>query len=102
MKILFTPKGRRRELAVSRWWRENGSQPDLFDREMLAALERLKKSPSSGTLYATLDGSDVRRVLLKRSIEAVRLLPRRRGRGRGRDPLGVGHQARQAAALSLL
>lgn len=71
MKILFTPKGRRRELAVSRWWRENGSQPDLFDREMLAALERLKKSPSSGTLYATLDGSDVRRVLLKRSKQYV-------------------------------
>ena len=48
-RTVATPRARRHIRIAARWWLENRSAaPDLFERELAQAFDRLSKSPDSG------------------------------------------------------
>jgi plasmid stabilization system protein ParE len=58
--------------GVRSWWRENrAAAPDLFDRELDAAVEILRHSAGAFPVYRTEGRAEVRRLLLPRSRYAV-------------------------------
>jgi plasmid stabilization system protein ParE len=58
--------------AVRAWWRLNrrGGQ-ELFDRELRHALELIQRAPRASKRFDSVDGAEVRRVLLPRSRYAI-------------------------------
>jgi plasmid stabilization system protein ParE len=72
VKVHFTPRARRRALTVAAWWRQNRpGAPDLFERELEWAKQRLETEPQVGLVYETIRGRTVRRVLLPKSEQHV-------------------------------
>jgi hypothetical protein len=58
--------------VVAKWWRENRpGAPNLFEDELMAAVERLRSLPTLGPVYATVGGDTIRRVLLARTEQHV-------------------------------
>ena len=72
MKVVLTPRARRRAKAVSAWWQANrATAPDLFERELSAARQILALEPRVGRFYATIGGETIRRILLPRTEQHV-------------------------------
>ncbi len=65
MRIEFTARGTREADRCEDWWRANRpAAPDLFERELIRALDQIRSAPLSGSLYTTKTGREYRRVLL--------------------------------------
>ncbi|HVJ20054.1 MAG TPA: type II toxin-antitoxin system RelE/ParE family toxin [Polyangiaceae bacterium] len=72
MKVRFSPRAQRRVKIVAKWWRENRpAAPTLFDDELQAAIERLKRQPTLGLEHDIVDSKIVRRILLATSAQHV-------------------------------
>ena len=72
MRVVLTPRARARAKAVAGWWRANRTTaPDLFERELEAAKNRLALEPRAGRFYARIGDSLIRRVLLPRTEQHV-------------------------------
>jgi hypothetical protein len=57
------------QLAVRRkWWRENREKaPDLFDRELDEAIDRLGRGAGTLPIFTTRGGRTIRRYLMRRT-----------------------------------
>ncbi len=54
--------------SIESWWRENRlAAPDMFSRELEAAVRLLETSPLIGKSYPSAPVSEVRRLLIGRS-----------------------------------
>ena len=54
--------------TIESWWRENRpAAPDMFSRELEAAVRLLETSPMIGKAYPQAPVSEVRRLLIGRS-----------------------------------
>ena len=72
MKAHFSPRAQRRVKLVATWWRKNRpSSPTLFDDELDAVIDMLKRQPMLGAEYQMRGGEIVRRTLLKKSAQHV-------------------------------
>jgi plasmid stabilization system protein ParE len=72
VKVRFTPRAHRSALAMAKWWRANRpSAPDLFERELDNAKQRLARQPEVGPVYETVRGRVMRRVLLPKTERHV-------------------------------
>jgi plasmid stabilization system protein ParE len=68
LKVRFSPRARRRAATINKWWRANRpAVPDLFDRELAEITGKLAATPTLGTIYATICGELVMRLLLPRT-----------------------------------
>ena len=67
MKLAFTPEAEEQADECDRWWREHRDVQDLFARELAMTKTLLCEAPTIGSVYATLDGIPVRRVLLRKT-----------------------------------
>ena len=68
MKVVFTPRARRRAIAAAKWWRANRLvAPELFDEELARAKRKLAEKPDIGQLYETFGEIVVRRLLLPKT-----------------------------------
>jgi len=68
MNLFFTPEAEEQAEECDSWWRrKRRATPELFAQELAAAKELVLKAPNIGSLYATLDGQLVRRVLMKKT-----------------------------------
>jgi hypothetical protein len=58
--------------VVAKWWRENRpAAPTLFDDELNAVIDGLKRQPTLGLVYEEVGGKIVLRTLLPRSAQHV-------------------------------
>jgi hypothetical protein len=92
MNYRFAPRALREAERKKKWWRANRLDAlDLFDEELAAAIEQIRRgAPSVGAIYRSSFGRTVRKVLMP--TEEPRLL---HGQGRrDRHPLGVGRSPR--------
>ena len=65
MKIRISDRARARIRAEDEWWRSNRSDaPDLFKQELVEAFDRILRAPSIRPVYATIEGAQIRRVLM--------------------------------------
>jgi plasmid stabilization system protein ParE len=67
MKLVFTPEAEEQADECDRWWREHRDVQDLFARELAMTKTLLCEAPTIGSVYTTLDGMPVRRVLLRKT-----------------------------------
>ena len=67
MKIRFTVEARTRVRSIGAWWRRHGIVPDLFERELAEAQEKLLAMPALGVPYRTVRGRVVRRILMPKT-----------------------------------
>ena len=68
MSVRFSNAADARFDAINDWWRDNRDKaPDLFDREVAEAVQRLAATPMIGVVYAMSRGREVRRLLLKKT-----------------------------------
>jgi hypothetical protein len=66
--VRFTPTAARQLAARRNWWRQNREKaPDLFDRELDEAVEKLAVSARSLPIFAELAGHSVRRYRMPKS-----------------------------------
>lgn len=71
-RILIAPDAEAQLASIRAWWIANRPMaPDLFDRELDAAVAILGEAPASLPLYHRDSGVDVRRVLLRGSRYAL-------------------------------
>jgi len=67
-RLVIAPRARLQIHAIDGWWRENRpAAPDLFNRELDAALDRLRLMPTLGTRHQPAEGGATRKLLLPRS-----------------------------------
>jgi len=68
VRIRFTSEGRQRARAAAVWWRANrpGTRR-LFDQELAEAQEKVLAAPTLGTVYQTIRGMTIRRILLPKT-----------------------------------
>jgi plasmid stabilization system protein ParE len=72
VKVVLTPRARRRARAVSAWWRANRTTaPDLFERELVSILEVIAVEPRAARFYAKVGSQTIRRVLLEKTDQHV-------------------------------
>ncbi len=72
MNVRFTPRALRRARIVTSWWRTHRTKaPDLFERELALAIQRLAADQNVGLVYSTTEGRVVRRLLLSKSEQHV-------------------------------
>lgn len=67
MKIRFTPEARRRVRIVGTWWRRHGIVPDLFERELAEAQQKVLATPTLGIAYRTVRGRIILRILMPKT-----------------------------------
>lgn len=67
MKIRFTPEARARVAIVGTWWRRHAMVPELFERELADALEKLLVRPTLGIAYRAVRGRVIRRMLMSKT-----------------------------------
>lgn len=68
MKLELAPRAVRDAERHARWWRENRPAARLlFDQELTAALEQIRRQPDSGLAYPGVAGRDYQRLLLPRT-----------------------------------
>lgn len=71
-RVLIAPTAEAQLAIIRSWWIANRPlAPDLFDRELDAAVTMIGKAPGSLPLYRREDDTDVRRILLHKSRYAV-------------------------------
>jgi len=64
-RLAIAPRARRQIHVIDDWWRENRpAAPDLFSRELEAALDRLRIMPTLGTRHQPVEGAATRKLLL--------------------------------------
>jgi plasmid stabilization system protein ParE len=81
VKVVLTPRARRRAKAVSSWWRANRTAAlGLFERELEAVMQVLAVDPHAGRFYATVGSQTTRRMLFEKTGQHV---PRPRIAARG-------------------
>jgi len=67
MRIFFTPEAEEEADYCDTWWRENRpATANLFARELAEAKALILSVPDVGSIYVTIDGQPVLRVLMKR------------------------------------
>jgi len=73
VKVRVSERARREADRAETWWRANRpSFVDLFTRELLDVLDRLRERPDLGTLYeAARFEAPVRRILMPRTERHV-------------------------------
>ena len=72
MKLEWSPTARNRAAIVDAWWRdERPAAPDLFTRELIAALQQIRDFPEVPSVCGRVRGRPVRRVLLKKTRQHV-------------------------------
>ena len=68
MKVRYSPRAKRRATAIKKWWLANRpAVSDLFERELAQATEQLEATPTLRTIYGTIGGKVVMRLLLPKS-----------------------------------
>ncbi len=66
-RLVIAPRARRQMRVIDDWWRQNRpAVPDLFSRELEAAIDRLRIMPTLGTRHQPAEGADTRKLLLPR------------------------------------
>jgi len=71
-RVAFSKSAAEQAVAIDDWWREHRpAAPDLFRRELEAAVDLLGRSPLIGPLYAASPVPGVRRMLIGRSRHHV-------------------------------
>jgi plasmid stabilization system protein ParE len=73
VKVRVSARARREADRAESWWRANRlNSADLFTRELLDVLDRLRESPNFGTLYeAARFEAPVRRILMPKTESHV-------------------------------
>ncbi len=74
MNVRLTPRALADAKRMKTWWRRHRPKaPDLFERELDAALERIVSAPNLGSVYEQGDRGDVevRRLLLPKTRNHV-------------------------------
>ncbi len=67
MKAYFTKRAERAAERIDARWRANADDTQLFARELLAAIELLESSESSGVTHPSSIHPNARRLLLRKS-----------------------------------
>src|SRR5262245_2158648 len=68
MRVRVTPEAQAQLEKRKRWWREHREKaPDLFDREFMAATERIGSSPTSLPVFAEKRRRSIRRCLMPKT-----------------------------------
>jgi plasmid stabilization system protein ParE len=67
LRVLFEPRAAEEAETVARWWRTHRDAAELFETELLQALELVRTMPSLGTPAPDESLAGVRRVLLRRT-----------------------------------
>ena len=77
MKVRVSARARREADRAESWWRANRpSSVNLFTRELLDVLDRLRERPDVGTLYeAERFEAPVRRILMLLTVKSAALAP---------------------------
>jgi plasmid stabilization system protein ParE len=71
-RVLIAPDAEAQIIVVRSWWLTHRDQaPDLFDRELDAAVAAIGNAPAAFPLYRRENDADVRRVLLPRTRYAL-------------------------------
>ena len=66
--VVVAPSARRHAQRIDDWWRENRpGAPDLFARELEAALFRIAVTPMTVAVYREIKGRAIRRLLMPRT-----------------------------------
>jgi plasmid stabilization system protein ParE len=63
--VVFVPEARAQLLSADQWWRENGADPDLLEREVASAVALLIAHPEAGARFLRARQPGVRRLLLR-------------------------------------
>ena len=72
MNVRFTPRAESEAERKQTWWRANRpAAAELFDAELAATLDQLRKTPTIGTLYSSTFDAVVRRHLMPRTKNHV-------------------------------
>jgi plasmid stabilization system protein ParE len=70
--VLISADAEAQLAAIRAWWRANRSAaPDLFDRELDAAIDALREAAASFPVYQAESDAEIRRALLPRSRFAL-------------------------------
>ena len=93
-QVEFSPRARRHVVTIQQWWRQNRlAAPDLFAEELAGVVADLVEGSVLGVVFATVNGLEVRRVLMPRTryhlhrqnssdtLEVVAVWHTSRGRG---------------------
>ena len=68
MRIFFTPEAEEEAEYCDTWWRENRpATANLFASELAEAKALILSVPDVGSVYATIEGQPVLRVLMKKT-----------------------------------
>jgi len=67
-RVVLSPEAERQVAAIEEWWRANrAAAPELFLRELSAAIRHLGRAPFSGRRYEAAGSGNVRRVPMSRT-----------------------------------
>lgn len=67
MKAFISKRAGQAAERIKARWRLKGDDPELFQREFLAAIEHIQSVESPGTRFPTAKRPDLKRVLLPKS-----------------------------------
>jgi plasmid stabilization system protein ParE len=68
MRVRITPQAQAQLEERKQWWRQHRDKaPDLFDREFVAAAERIGSSPTSFPVFTEKRGRRIRRCLMPKT-----------------------------------
>jgi len=68
MRVRITPEAQAQLEERKRWWRQHRDKaPDLFDREFVAATQRISSSPMSFPVFTEKRGRSIRRCLMPKT-----------------------------------
>ncbi len=72
MNYRFTPRAESEAEREREWWRENRpDSPDLFDKEIADAIEKIRRRPTAGTVVPASFPEEVRKVRLRKTKNHV-------------------------------
>ena len=72
MNVRFSPRALSEAEAKKRWWRKNRQySPDLFDDEITAAIEAIRRDPNIGEIHPSKHPAIVRKRLMPRTHNHV-------------------------------
>lgn len=68
MRVRITPEGEAQLAFRKKWWRQHRTKaPDLFDRELADAIDRISQAPESFPVFTERRGHIVRRCLMPKT-----------------------------------
>jgi plasmid stabilization system protein ParE len=72
MNVVVTTVAAQDAEAIDTWWRENRpAAPGRFVEELVQAFTKATRHPFTYTVYATINGTEVRRVRLEQTRQHV-------------------------------